>query len=166
MQRTNGKLGIRVLRTRGRNYHFREINAVPIRIQIVSHREAVFVMPHAEPWFPNSFFELFFLVKIYGEQIFAKPWKAFDDCCPDFEETCVDKSCLKQKGKVSRSCMQKNAILIVVCNLELIEGDNLENYFRSMRLPPPKAKSNGSDRELPSIASGKSNTICLCWIPE
>lgn len=57
--------------------------------------------------------------------------RAFDDCCPDFEETCVDKSCLKQKG------------------------DNLENYFRSMRLPPPKEKSNGSkDRELPSIASG------------
>ena len=41
-------------------------------------------------------------------------------------------------------------------HIELIEGDSLENYFRSMRLPPPKAKSSGSDRELPSIASGKS----------
>merc|ERR1711990_274000 len=69
--------------------------------------------------------------------------RAFDDCCPDFEETCVDKSCLKQKG------------------------DNLENYFRSMRLPPPKAKSSGSDRELPSIASGKLKAISGhgLWFP-
>ena len=28
-----------------------------------------------------------------------------------------------------------------------------------MRLPPPKAKSSGSDRELPSIASGKLKII-------
>ena len=59
MQGTNGKLEIRILRTRERNYDFREISAVPIRIQIVSHREAVFAMPHAELWFPKLFFDNF-----------------------------------------------------------------------------------------------------------
>ena len=38
---------------------------------------------------------------------FAKSLKAFDDCCPDFEETCVDKSCLKQKGNVLRFSILK-----------------------------------------------------------
>ena len=62
--------------------------------------------------------------------------------------------------------MYGDLTLIVNCNLELIEGDNLENYFRSMRLPPPKAKSSGSDRELPSIASGKLKIISSHGSPD
>lgn len=56
--------------------------------------------------------------------------KAFDDCCPDFEETCVDKTCLDKK-----------------------EPDNLQNYFRSMRMGPPQPTFNLVN-QAPSIASG------------
>ena len=54
-----------------RNF-FREINAVPIRIQIASHREVAFVMPLAEPWFLNSFLQKFYDVELrphYGKLV-------------------------------------------------------------------------------------------------
>lgn len=50
--------------------------------------------------------------------------KAFDDCCPDYEELCVDRSCLEKKG------------------------DPVKTYFRSIRFGQPK---NGTDtNRLPS----------------
>jgi len=50
--------------------------------------------------------------------------KAFDDCCPDYEDLCVDRSCLEKKG-----------------------SDPVQTYFRSMRLGSPK---NSTENRLPS----------------
>lgn len=50
--------------------------------------------------------------------------KAFDDCCPDYVDLCVDRSCLEKKG-----------------------SDPVQTYFRSMRLGAPK---NSTENRLPS----------------
>lgn len=54
--------------------------------------------------------------------------KAFDDCCPDFEEICVDKTCLEKK-------------------------ESILPYFRSMRMGPPQPTIELINKA-PSIASG------------
>lgn len=51
--------------------------------------------------------------------------RAFDDCCPDFEDHCADKSCL-----------------------ENLRTDIVSNYLRNFRRKPENLK------DLPSIASG------------
>lgn len=51
--------------------------------------------------------------------------RAFDDCCPDFEDHCADKSCL-----------------------ENLKTDIVSNYLRNLRRRPENLK------DLPSIASG------------
>ena len=113
MQRTNGKLGIiRVLRTRGRNYHFREISAVPIRIQIVSRREAVFAMPHAEPWFSNSFFELFFLWKFMVSRFLRNHEKRLMIVVPILKKPVLTKAAWSKKEKSRDLACKKMQFLL------------------------------------------------------
>ena len=127
MQRTNGKLGIRVLRTRGRNYHFREISAVPIRIQIVSHREAVFAMPHAEPWFPKSFFWIIFSCENLWWADFWETMKSVRWLLSRFWRNLCWQKLLEAKRKSleilhAKKCNSYCSLLQTVCNLFAISN--------------------------------------------
>ena len=100
---------------------FREISAVPIRIQIVSHREAVFVMPHAEPWFPNSFFELFFLWKFMVSRFLRNHEKRSMIVVPILKKPVLTKAAWSKKEKsrdlACKKCNAYCSLLKTACNL-------------------------------------------------